>query len=85
MRAAENRNATYFHLDDWADLSRDMTRDEMWEINVVFLNNQIEQGKRINLSHDPSKATGAFYNEVELLIDSGFRFIKDGEVWRAVR
>lgn len=34
---------------------------------------------------DPMKASGYFQKEVNFLKDNGFKFIKDGEFWKAVK
>jgi len=77
--------ATYFKLDNWRELSGQLSRDELWKINESFLNQQLRAGKEVILSHDPSKATGFFLREVDYLKDLGYRFVQDGWVWRAVK
>lgn len=57
----------------------------MWQINKTFLIQQIKKGKEILLSHDPLKATGAYKKEIDLLIDKGFKFIKKGNIWEALK
>ncbi len=77
--------ATYFKLDDWQDLSKTLSQEDMWKINESFLRQQITQGKEIILSHDPTKATGFFAREVDYLEALGYTFTKDNWVWKATR
>jgi len=83
QKVAAHYKATYFKLDNWRELSKTLSDAELWKINEAFLRQQIKQGKQIILSHDPSKATGFFKNEVDFL-GSFYRFEKDGWVWKAV-
>ncbi len=85
LQVAKQSKSSYFLADNWDRLAGSMTRDEMWKINRSFLLQQVQEGKRFTLSHDPASATGAFLKEVEFLRDQGYRFIKDGNVWRATR
>ena len=84
-KVAAHYEATYFKLDDWRNLTQELSRDEIWEINKAFLDLQIRQGKRFVLSHSPDTATGAFLDEVRYLKDHGYRFERNGWVWEAVR
>ncbi len=84
-KVAAHYRATYFKLDNWRQITKNLDNDEIWKINEAFLDQQIRAGKQIILSHDPSKATGFFLKEVSYLEDAGFKFIKDGWVWKAVQ
>jgi len=84
-KVAAHYEATYFKLDNWSDLSRLMTPDEIWRINESFLDQQLKAGKQIILSHDPATASRFYLREVQYLEDLGYKFVQDGWVWRAVK
>ena len=86
IEAAGNEH-TYFNLGDkgWNEALNKVGESNMWEINKKFLERQLQQGKSFYLSHDPMKASGYFQKEVNFLKDNGFKFIKDGEFWKAVK
>ena len=57
-------------------------------INEKFLDIQTSSGREIYLSHNPMDyvGDGSYYSkEVQYLMDNGYRFIKEGEVWHAIR
>jgi len=83
QKVAAHYKASYFKLDNWRELSKTLSDAELWKINEAFLRKQIKQGKQIILSHDPTKATGFFKNEVDFL-SNFYRFEKDGWVWKAI-
>lgn len=83
QNVAAHLKATYFKLDNWRELEKTLSGKELWKINEAFLRQQIKQGKQIILSHDPSKATRFFKNEVDFL-SNFYRFEKDGWVWKAI-
>ena len=84
---AAGKEHTYFNLGDkgWNEALNKVGESNMWEINKKFLERQLQQGKSFYLSHDPMKASGYFQKEVNFLKDNGFKFIKDGEFWKAVK
>lgn len=84
-KVAAHYEASYLKVKDWRTLSKDLSSDEMWSINEVFLDRQIAQGKQILLSHDPSKASGAYAREVRYLQRLGYEFEQNGWVWEAVK
>ena len=86
IEAAGNKH-TYFNLGDkgWNEALNKVGESNMWEINKKFLERQLQQGKSFYLSHDPMKASGYFQKEVNFLKDNGFKFIKDGDFWKAVK
>ena len=86
IEAAGNKH-TYFDLGDkgWNEALNKVGESNMWEINKKFLEQQLQQGKSFYLSHDPMKASGYFQKEVNFLKDNGFKFIKDGDFWKAVK
>lgn len=84
-KVSAHYDATYFKLDNWRELRKTMSEEEMWKINESFLRQQIAQGKQIILSHDPAKATGFFANEVDYLKSLGYTFKKENWVWKATR
>ena len=82
---ATEHQATHFYLEDWDDIAMWWNRDEMWGINRAFLEQQLQQGKKFILSHDPNTATGAFQREVYFLRKNGYEFVEKGQVWEAVK
>jgi filamentous hemagglutinin len=60
----------------------------MWRINKQFLDNQLAQGKKIRLSHNPNLARerSFFARELEYLVMKQYEFKpnKDG-YWYAVK
>jgi hypothetical protein len=84
-KIAEARKSTYFNLENWNAVSKKIGKKKMWEINKLFLEQQIAKGKNFLLTHDPAEATGYFLEEVNFLKTKGYTFIKDGEFWKAVK
>lgn len=84
-RVAEQRGATYFQLDNWDNVVKEVGENNIWRINESFIRQQASAGKSFILSHDPAQATGYFAKEVKLLRDMGYSFVRDGSVWRAVK
>ena len=86
---ARRHRAKYFELDDWADLkARGLSDDEIWKINQAFLRQQHKAGAKFLFSHDPREAlkgVSFFRREVEELQSLGYRFIKRGHLWEAVK
>jgi hypothetical protein len=63
VQVAVDRGATYFQLDDWNKVVKEVGESKIWQINKQFLEQQIHAGKTFILSHDPVKATGYFASE----------------------
>ncbi len=85
---AQDIDAQYFNLDEWDDLAEQYSDDEIWKINERFLDIQTSSGREIYLSHDPAlfEGDGSFYSrEIQYLYDNGYKFIKEGDLWHAVR
>ncbi len=85
---AKNMDAQYFNLDNWDELSLQYSAEEIWKINERFLDIETSSGRAIYLSHDPIKYIGgnSYYSkEIQYLINNGYRFIKEGDIWRAIR
>jgi len=82
---AKERGATYFQLDDWNGVVNQVGEKNIWNVNETFIRQQASANKTFILSHDPSKATGYFAQEVNLLDDMGYSFKKAGSVWKAVK
>lgn len=85
---AQELDAQYFDLDDWDELADQFSPDEIWKINERFLDIETSSGREIYLSHDPAmyEGDGSFYSrEIQYLYDNGYRFIKEGDLWHAVR
>lgn len=81
-------DAQYFNLDNWDELSSQYSREEIWKINERFLDIQNSSGREIYLSHDPTKYIGGnsyYAKEIQYLIDNGYRFVEEGDIWHAVR
>lgn len=84
VKVAEQRGATYFQLDNWDDVVNAVGETNIWNINEQFLIQQLEQGKTFIFSHNPYNATGYFAQEVQFFLEKGYKFIKSGDVWKAV-
>ena len=85
---AQDIDAQYFNLDEWDELKAQYSEDEIWKINERFLDIQTSSGREIYLSHDPAlfEGDGSFYSkEIQYLYDNGYKFIKEGDLWHAVR
>ncbi len=72
-------------MKNWDEASGVLGAENMWNVNKAFIEQQLLKGKDFILSHDPLKATGYFAKEVELLTEKGFTFIRNGELWKAVK
>jgi hypothetical protein len=84
-KVAGQRGATYFKVENWKEVTTGMDYDQMFEINLAFLDQQIAQGKTIIFSHDPHKADGFFKKEIEYLEYLKYEFPKENNwTWRAV-
>lgn len=84
----KDMDAQYFNLDNWDELSLQYSTEEIWKINERFLDIQTSSGREIYLSHDPTKYIGgdSYYSkEIQYLIDNGYRFVKEGDIWHAIR
>jgi hypothetical protein len=84
-KVASHFKATYFKLDNWRDLEKTLSQEDIWKINETFIKQQIKHGKEIILSHDQSKAKGFFAREVDFLEALGYKFEKQNWYWKAVR
>ena len=82
--AADN-GYTYFSLKKWNQVSKAVGNQNMWNINLKFIKNQISMGKNIICTHDPSTATGYYAKEIAYLSKEGYTFVKEGDVWRAIK
>lgn len=84
---AEEMNAQYFNLENWDELSEQYSRDEIWKINERFLDIQTSSGREIYLTHDPYMDWGNSYytSEIGYLVENGYEFVKEGDIWHAVR
>jgi RHS repeat-associated protein len=85
VKVAAHFRASYFKVVDWANATRGLSQGQIWKINEAFLRQQIRAGKDVILSHNPATATGFFAEEVNFLRNLGYKFVKDGWFWRAVR
>lgn len=85
---AKEMDAQYFQLDNWDELTEQYSDDEIWKINKKFLDIQTSSGREIYLSHNPNLYRGdpSFYaREIEYLEENGYKFVKEGDVWHAIR
>ena len=84
---ARETGSQYFELDNWTELSSKYSEDEIWKINEKFLDIQTSSGREIYLSHDPNGAWGtSFYaKELKYLVDNGYHFVQEGNLWHAIR
>ena len=82
---AAHYKASYFKVDNWGQITKGLSQDEIWQINESFFRQQIQQGKQIILSHNPATATGFFAKEVGYLESLGYKFVQENWVWKAVR
>ncbi len=77
-----------FNIGNWEELVVKYGEEQMWKINERFLDIQTSSGRGIYLSHNPAQyATGNSYyaREIQYLIKNGYKFIKEGDIWHAVR
>ena len=87
-KIAQEYDAQYYNLDEWDELAKTYSRDEMWKVNEKFLDIEIASGRDIYLSHDPAKFSGDgsfFAKEIEYLRQHGYKFVKEGDLWHAVQ
>jgi len=87
-KIAQEYDAQYYNLDEWDELAKTHSRDEMWKVNEKFLDIEIASGRDIYLSHDPAKFSGDgsfFAKEIEYLRQHGYKFVKEGDLWHAVQ
>lgn len=85
---AKDMDAQYFELDNWNELTSTYSTEEMWKINERFLDIQTSSGREIYLVNDPKDFLGggtSFAKELEYLINNGYHFINEGDIWHAVR
>lgn len=78
-KIAQEYDAQYYNLDEWDELAKTYSRDEMWKVNEKFLDIEIASGRDIYLSHDPAKFSGDgsfFAKEIEYLRQHGYKFVK---------
>ena len=64
------------------------SNDEIWKINERFLDIQISSGREIYLSHNPAEyiMRSEFYSsELNYLVENGYTFVKEGDIWHAIR
>ena len=81
----ENIKATYFNLKNWDEVAAELGKENMWNVNKMFLSNQLKEGKTFILTHDLATATGYFKQEVNFLEQEGFKFVKEESMWKAIK
>jgi filamentous hemagglutinin len=87
---AQSRSATYFSMPDWDDVQALIGADKMWEINQVFLDQQIAQGKTFVFTSDPrilaaQRPSSYLSRELRHLTENGYRLINEGGTYRAIK
>ncbi len=88
QKVAAHYKATYFKVENWSEVTKGLSPDEIWRINKTFLTQQMKQGKQILFSHNPLKArpNSFFEREVDFLRDLGYKFRqKDQWTWEAYK
>jgi len=87
-KVAKDMGAQYFELNNYDELAEIYSRDEIWKINKKFLDIQMSSGQEIYLSHNPFeyiKKNDFYSNELRYLAENEYKFIREGDLWRAVR
>ena len=85
---AKDMDAQFFQLDNWDEIAKIYSDDEIWKINEKFLDIQTSSGREIYLSHNPVEYINGkdFYSrELRYLVENGYTFVKEGDIWHAVR
>lgn len=88
QKVAAHYEATYFKVDDWNAVTKDLSQDEIWMINETFLVQQLRQGKQILFSHNPESAKlGSFFErEVNFMRELGYDFRQKNQwTWEAFK
>lgn len=93
VEVAKKKQAQYFAVDkdQWDHFEHDYGEEQIWKINRAFLDQQIESGNKIYLSHNPEKVLNDsqdktfFKRELQYLKSEGYGFRPEGEYWYAVR
>jgi filamentous hemagglutinin len=63
---AKARGATYFSMSDWNSVQGQLGKENMWEINKAFLDQQIAQGKSFVFTSNPASAPVGSYTNLEM-------------------
>ena len=85
---AKEMDAQYFQLDNWQEIAEAYSEDEIWKINERFLDIQTSSGREIYLSHNPNdyiNKTDFYSRELRYLVENGYKFVKKGDLWHAIR
>lgn len=85
---AQARGSTYFSMSDWSTVQGQLGKDQMWNINQAFLDQQIAQGKTFLFTSNPAKVdVGSYtYQEYSHLIGSGYQIVPEPSgYYRAIR
>ena len=84
---AEQKNATYFQIDNWGEISAKYGNDQMWKINENFLSQQTSLKKPVTFSHDPTDPaynSGYFKQEIDYLKNKNYEILKGEDYWYAI-
>jgi filamentous hemagglutinin len=85
---AKARGATYFSMSDWNSVQGQLGKENMWEINKAFLDQQIAQGKSFVFTSNPASAPVGSYTNLEMthILNSGYKIQPTvGEYFNAVK
>ena len=85
---AKDIGAQYFELDNWNELASQYSEGNIWKINERFLDIQTSAERPLYLANNPAEflGDGSFYSkEIQYLLDNGYEFIREGDLWHAVR
>lgn len=85
---ARDMGAQYFDLDNYDELAKIYSDDEIWKINQKFLDIEMSSGREIYFSHKPSiyEGDGSFFaREIDYLKQNGYldHIEKVNGVWHA--
>ena len=84
---AQEKNATYFQIDNWDEISGKYGNEQMWKINKSFLEQQTALKKTVVFSHDPTNPQynqGYFKQEIDFLKSKGYEIMKGEDYWYAI-
>ncbi|GLS13041.1 DUF637 domain-containing protein [Hydrogenophaga electricum] len=88
-QVARAQGATFFELPGrtWDDAVNQLGRDNVWQVNKRFLDNQIEQGKSFVFTANPSALNAGYFTklEYEYLLSKGYSVIpSSGGLYHAI-
>jgi hypothetical protein len=89
-QVAQARGATYYEVGAWDSMFKELGKEKMWEVNKGFLDKAIVEGKTFVFTNDPETVlktapTSFSADEVKHLMNNGYKFVQEGEVWRGIK